>query len=207
MGLADGEGGRGEGREGGRGALRGVGSVSVCVWGGAMRHDVLWTEVDDRSQVDDSCVAIGWNRCRCAGLRLCRAAAARPAQRAGAGGGGYAAGASCVMRLHARTPADEGAPVPLAPTVCAWPPVKLVLASLAPKRSAYCCCTAGRMVAVTRYKMPCGLPPSASYDEYAAAVIPPDPVTEVPLNPLNPTSFKVGWARLWGPHEGCVVSG
>jgi hypothetical protein len=48
------------------------------------------------------------------------------------------------------------------------------------------------MVSVTRYKMPCGLPPSATYEEYAAAVVPPDPIVEVPLNPLNPSSYKVG---------------
>lgn len=47
------------------------------------------------------------------------------------------------------------------------------------------------MVAVTRYKMPWALPPRCSYDTYLGVAVPPDPVVEVALNPLNPTSYKV----------------
>ncbi|KAG2426558.1 hypothetical protein HXX76_011783 [Chlamydomonas incerta] len=49
---------------------------------------------------------------------------------------------------------------------------------------------AGRMVAISRYKMPYGLTARMSYDDYLAAAFEPDPVVESPVNPLNPASLK-----------------
>ncbi|EFJ45875.1 hypothetical protein VOLCADRAFT_93717 [Volvox carteri f. nagariensis] len=44
---------------------------------------------------------------------------------------------------------------------------------------------AGRLVAVSYYKMPYGLTPDMSYDDYLAATFEPDPVVESPVNPLS----------------------
>ncbi|GLC40853.1 hypothetical protein PLESTB_000015800 [Pleodorina starrii] len=49
---------------------------------------------------------------------------------------------------------------------------------------------AGRLVAVTHYKMPYGLTPDMSYDDYLAARFESDPVVESPVNPMNPASLK-----------------
>lgn len=46
-------------------------------------------------------------------------------------------------------------------------------------------------MAVTHYKMPYGLTPGMSYDDYLAATFDPDPVVESPVNPMNPSSLKV----------------
>ncbi|KAG2484522.1 hypothetical protein HYH03_016661 [Edaphochlamys debaryana] len=49
---------------------------------------------------------------------------------------------------------------------------------------------AGRLIAISRYKMPYGLTPAMSYDDYLAAAFEPDPTVESPVNPLNPASLK-----------------
>ncbi|GFR49346.1 hypothetical protein Agub_g11366, partial [Astrephomene gubernaculifera] len=49
---------------------------------------------------------------------------------------------------------------------------------------------AGRLVAVSQYKMPYGLTPDMSYDDYLAASFDSDPVVMSPVNPLNPATLK-----------------
>ncbi len=51
---------------------------------------------------------------------------------------------------------------------------------------------AGRMVSVSRYKMPLGLPADLPFDTYLAAPLEADPLVESPVNPLNPMTLKVG---------------